>query len=201
MEALISPGLRNWFGKMIGTDGSTLQGDGIISAFMLFWFGIGFAFYFVFPAIAKFTIARRRGVKCPWLAWIPIGGAWLLGSIADQYDRFEKGTDRGLRRIYGIGLLLAAVLFAAVFALAYAGTGSFAENSLMILVLIPVLTAVSVLEKIVLFKVYHSCTPRNAVWMLILSIFVAGASPIILFCIRKKDEGFAKRQESEGAPC
>ena len=37
----------------------------------------------VLSALALYTIAKRREIANPWLAWIPLGQAWILGSISD----------------------------------------------------------------------------------------------------------------------
>ena len=44
---------------------------------------LGIASY-VLSSMAVYTIARRRGLRKPWLAWIPVANVWLLGSLSDQ---------------------------------------------------------------------------------------------------------------------
>ena len=39
---------------------------------------------YVLTALALYTVARRRGLKNPWLAWIPVASAWIVGSLSDQ---------------------------------------------------------------------------------------------------------------------
>ena len=46
---------------------------------------IGIAAY-VLQSLGLYTIANRRGISNPWLAWLPVGNMWILGSIADQYQ-------------------------------------------------------------------------------------------------------------------
>ncbi len=46
---------------------------------------------YVFTALALYTIAKRRGIKHPWLAWIPVANLWLLGCISDQYRYVTRG--------------------------------------------------------------------------------------------------------------
>ena len=45
--------------------------------------GIGIGAY-VLWSLGVYTIAKRRGIRKPWLSWIPVGNLWILGSISDQ---------------------------------------------------------------------------------------------------------------------
>lgn len=38
---------------------------------------------FVFTAVALYTLAKNRGIRHPWLAWIPVANVWILGSLSD----------------------------------------------------------------------------------------------------------------------
>ena len=38
---------------------------------------------YVFTALSMHTIAQKRGIACPWLAWIPVANLWVLGSVSD----------------------------------------------------------------------------------------------------------------------
>ena len=59
-------------------------------------FGIAIA-GFVLLALAMYTIAKRRGIRSPWLAWVPLGQSWMLGSISDQYRYVTKGQQKSKR--------------------------------------------------------------------------------------------------------
>ena len=54
---------------------------------------------YVLTALALYTIARRRGLRNPWLAWIPVANSWLLGSLSDQYRYVVKGEHKSKRII------------------------------------------------------------------------------------------------------
>ena len=54
---------------------------------------------YVFTALSLYTIAARRGIKNPWLAWIPYANVWLLGCIADQYRAVARGQTKYRRRV------------------------------------------------------------------------------------------------------
>ena len=38
---------------------------------------------YVLSAVGIYRIAKRRGIHHAWLAWVPVGNSWLLGSISD----------------------------------------------------------------------------------------------------------------------
>lgn len=40
---------------------------------------------YVFMAISLYSMAKRRGIFRPWLAWLPVGNSYMLGCISDQY--------------------------------------------------------------------------------------------------------------------
>ena len=52
---------------------------------------------YIFESIAFCTIAKRRQLKNPWLAWIPLARSWTMGAIVDEQDRRVIGKDRHFR--------------------------------------------------------------------------------------------------------
>ena len=58
--------------------------------YFAFWMLIALAIY-VFIAISLYSMASRRGIRHAWLAWVPIGNNWILGSLSDQYRYLVKG--------------------------------------------------------------------------------------------------------------
>lgn len=67
---------------------------------------------YVLQALGLYTIAKRRGIANPWLAWIPFGVVWILGSIADDYRaRCGKPTKhRVVMLVLSIVVLVLAVV-------------------------------------------------------------------------------------------
>ena len=61
-------------------------------------FGVAI-FAYVFGAISLYCIAQRRGIKNPWMAWVPVLNCWILGSISDQYRYVVKGQVRNRRTL------------------------------------------------------------------------------------------------------
>ena len=163
---------------------------------------------YVLTALALYVIARRRGLKYPWLAWIPIANCWLLGSLSDQYRYVVRGEHthrrvfvlffRILRAILNVSLIgLAASLCFQVF-------GGIWQYNLMsdmlmdrilnravalLLVGLPALgvtVAYLVFRYMSLYDLYRSLDPDNCAMFLVLSILFGITEPFFLFFSREK---------------
>lgn len=66
---------------------------------------------YVLQALALYTIAKRRGLNKPWLAWIPVVNVWTLGAVSDQYQEVAKGKKTNRRKIL-LGLSIAEIVLA-----------------------------------------------------------------------------------------
>ncbi len=64
---------------------------------------------YVLQALALYTIAKRRGLNKPWLAWVPLVNIWILGAISDQYQSVANGKTKKKRKIL-LGLSIAAII-------------------------------------------------------------------------------------------
>lgn len=80
--------------------------------------GLGVLVY-VLQALALYTIAKRRGINKPWLAWIPLVNVWILGSISDQYQYVVKRQVKNKRKAL-LGLNIAVVVIAVLIVVAIA---------------------------------------------------------------------------------
>ncbi len=67
----------------------------VIGAIMGLGAIFGIVFY-VFNALAYYSIAKNRGYNKPWLAWIPVAADYLKGAIADDIER-RKGKISNFR--------------------------------------------------------------------------------------------------------
>ena len=175
---------------------------------------------YVLQSLGMYTIAKRRGINNPWLAWLPVGSAWILGCISDQYRYVTKGQVKNKRKallILQIVMLIGA--FVAVFA-AVVGiiqmipdmSGDMHQEGMRVagglllmlgtwIVLVGVEIAVMVIYYMALYDLYHSCEPKNGTLYLVLSIFVNITQPIFLFLCRNKDEGMPpRRPQPESIP-
>lgn len=86
---------------------------------------------YILQALALYTVAKRRGINKPWLAWIPFGNSWILGSLSDQYQYVTKRAVKNKRKALlgleiALSALVAVIVFAAVFIIVqflFAATG------------------------------------------------------------------------------
>lgn len=174
---------------------------------------------YVLLAIGLYTIAKRRGIKHPWLAWIPVGDAWLLGCISDQYHYVARGEVKSKRKwMLGLSIVVIAcavlMIVVAVSMLVNVINVGLETNfvmddaTAMELVLGPVLSilglcflviipsiSLAVLEYIALYDLYASCEPSNKVLYLVLGIFFGIVTPIFVFICRNKDLGMPPRRD------
>ena len=171
---------------------------------------------FVLTALALYTIAKRRCISHPWLAWVPVANLWLLGSLSDQYRYVVKGQIKSRRKALVWLKLISICLSISVSALALAaavkgfrlsGYGNFNGRILeellvpliwMAVIALP-LAAVSVTRIVIyymaLYDVYTSCDPENNVLFTVLSVFFHVTKPFFLFFNRNKDLGMPPRRE------
>lgn len=170
---------------------------------------------YICTALGFYTIAQRRGISKPWIAWIPVAQLWILGSISDQYQQIINRKTTKRRRL----LILLEVLIAVVtIILVILALGAFVDvvmegfediesidfwmsvlgnlggALLVVLAIAAVSIALAILQYMALYDVYRSCDPKNATLFLILSIFINIAQPICLMLCRNKDEGMPQAE-------
>ena len=168
----------------------------------------------VFHSLAIYTVAKRRGLRSSWLAWLPVGQEWIIGSVSDQYQYLTRGKNRNRRKILLILTLTATVVgwvstawgISSVFS--YLGTyGSHlpyvAPGELMMLMtgsmLLGALSfgagiAAFVFRQISMYDLYRSCDPRNAIPYLVFGILFSILEPVFLMILRKRDDGMPPRK-------
>ena len=194
------------------------DGEGFVAVIMIFYLiyalvvmGISIAQYVLY-SLGAYTIAKRRGIKRPWLAWVPVGSSWLLGCISDQYQYVVKGKVKNKRKALLVLSILSGIL-SMVGVGVYIGTlagsmfsGPIAGPDLMVLlpgllgylgimmVVGGISVAAMVIEYIALYDLYTSCEPKNNILYLILSIFLSVCMPLLVFLCRKKDLGMPPRK-------
>jgi len=163
---------------------------------------------YIFSARGISAIAKNRGIKPHWLAWIPGASMWLAGSIADHYDRTINGRDKKLRKLY-IGLAIGTVAFAVICSAVYliyiiAGSLSetiFTDETVLIATIIYIavcflsLLPILITEYIIYYKIMASCVGSRAKGFIVLVIFVPYALPFLLFSMRNKMDGLTPAAE------
>lgn len=156
---------------------------------------------YVLHSLGLYTIANRRGIHNAWLAWVPLGNLWTMGSISDQYQYLVKGKIKNRRKVLlGLSIGFVAVYIAWLVATV---TSMFANQELTtvaymfggMFALLTVAIVLTVLQYIAYYDLFHSCHPGNAVLYLVLSIIFPVTTPFFVFACRKKDLGMPPRKK------
>ena len=194
-----------------------ILGYGLISNFGSSVVGIA---AYVLSALSLYTIATRRGIKNPWLSWIPVVNCWIVGSLSDQYRYVVKGQVKNKRKtllilniisaVVALALVIAGLVMAVQTATSFFGmsmTGSWRPEFLdtamgmvaaALAMAVPILglqIAIKVVRFMALYDIYTSCSPQNNVVYLVLSIIIGITEPLFLFLCRDKDEGMPPRKQ------
>ena len=171
---------------------------------------------YVLTALGIYTVAKRRELNNPWLAWVPVANAWLFGSLSDQYRYVVKGENRSKRKILLTLQILATLCGIAMFCLGIAVAAnvisgilrSVSDDQMLGQVMGPVIgilgvcvpmagisIAYIVIRFMALYDIYTSLDPKNSVIFLVLSILFPVTEPFFLFFNRNKDEGMPPRKQ------
>ena len=192
--------------------------SGLLAGIPSVLFGVAL---YVLTALSLYTIAQRRGLSRPWLAWIPVVSSWILGSLSDQYRYVVKGENRSKRKFLLVMSILSAVLSTVVCVMCvvvavqavFGVMQGFQEDYLvrmvmeyvvsllgLLLVQLGVMIAYAVIRYMALYDVYKSLDPANSVLYLVLSILVSPTEPFFLFFNRNKDTGMPPRRPAPEQP-
>lgn len=174
--------------------------------------GLGLVMY-IFLSLSLFTLAKRRGILHPGLAWVPVCGArWIMGSLADQYVYFAEGKVKYQRRLLlwlEVGMYVLLGLFFGLMGGMVAGAVLQNETQAVTMaiwmllgyfLLLVEIIVFAVFQYIALHKIYKSCDPKNTTLFLVLSILFNITMPFFLFACRKKDLGMPQPEAPEGEP-
>lgn len=193
--------LEDIFPALAGAAGAVLS---VLITIYLLTFAFAILCY-VFESLSFYQIAKRRGIRHAWLAWLPIGNLWIMGSISDQYKYVTAGKIQSRRKILmgltiailacslllGVGIgVLAAGAVVEESAMALTGGAILGVSGLAVWVMTVIL---AVFEYIVIYNIFASCEPANATLFLVLSILFSVTLPFFLFACRKKDLGMPPR--------
>ena len=171
---------------------------------------------YVLTALSLYTMAKRRGIKNPWLSWIPVVNCWIIGSLADQYRYVVKGEVKNKRKILltlnivnvVLAIIMAVVAVVMVVNAVNSTLGFGGEEEIISVVLgavfgllglglpmVGVGIAIAVVYFMAMYDIYTSCNPQNNVLFLVLSIVFRVTEPFFLFFVRNKDEGMPPRKQ------
>ena len=173
---------------------------------------------YVFTSLALYTVAQRRGLNRPWLAWIPVVNCWIIGSLSDQYRYVVKGEVKSKRKVLLILQLLLLVMGIAMAAVAIVTVVNLVSNTVlgapisereamemvlgplvgivgMCLPVMGISIAYAVIRYMALYDIYRSMDPVNCVLFTVLSILFGVTEPFFLFFNRNKDLGMPPRRQ------
>ena len=171
---------------------------------------------YVLTALALQTLAQRRGLNKPWLAWVPVLNIWLVGSLSDQYRYVVKGENKSKRKwLLGLRMISSVLTLVCIILAIVIGAGAIhfmgynpSQRELLQQIMGPALgiagvgialagisIAYAVIRYMALYDVYKSMDPANCVVFLVLSILFHVSEPFFLFFCRNKDKGMPPRRE------
>lgn len=169
---------------------------------------------YVFTSLGFYTMAKRRGIANPWLAWIPVGNRWIAGSISDQYQQVAKGKHTRRRTIllilalsgYALSIISSGMSIAQMVSMIMTDhLDSTASVGMPAYGLIGLMSsglsiASSVVYYFCLYDLYASAKPENAVLFIVLSILVGVATPFLIFSCRNHDQGMVPPPQPQYYP-
>lgn len=178
-------------------------------------FAVWYLICYIFASIGTYTIAKRRGIRHAWLAWIPVVGDWVLGCISDQYQYLVKGKNKSRRTVLMVLEIISTVLGVIVLISVLrivenvlgSAAGYLSETQLISALMGPMMSLVwaallasgvsiayIVFRYIALYDLYISSNSRNGVTFLVLSIIFNVTEPFFIFACRNRDDGMPPRR-------
>ena len=138
---------------------------------------------YVLTSLAYYKIAKRRGIANAWLSWIPVANSWIIGKVANEYDK-RNGYDRPWHK----ALLTFCIIGSSGFALSYGmflvniiktamnfdyghydiNVASFWISYIGIIIFAVVVTVFSMLSVICTYKTFESTVPEKALKYIVL---------------------------------
>ena len=157
---------------------------------------------YIVMSLSLYTIAKRRAVQNPWLAWLPYGNYWVMGKLAEDFD--EKN---GMQRKWSTVLLVLSISMMIGFVFVYVGMMvsmffmtaidesvslgvAFIVALYAIMFLLSALgVAAQICAMICTYKIYESTVPTKALKYLLITLLVPLGNAICLFKCR--NEGYS----------
>ena len=128
----------------------------------------------VLKGFGPHRMARHAGIPHPWMAFLPVANAYLLGLLAERSCYTYKGQTRKLGKCCVVLLLLPLLGFL-LYGLSFLGAVNsrmegLAVIPLFLLVLVP-LVAAEILQVYCLYYVFRDYAPKDAVLFTVLHVF------------------------------
>ncbi len=158
---------------------------------------------YILNSIGLMTIAKNRGIKNPWMAWIPFASSYLFGVVSDDINRYKGKQTKHSKILLGLEIASIVCIFVGyLFCFGLVVTGIMAESNgaapspailgvlggcLVILLTIVPAIIYTVFYYIALYNILQTYAPNYAILVLLLSLLVfAPLASIYLFVIRNK---------------
>jgi hypothetical protein len=158
---------------------------------------------YVLNALPLYSIASRRKLKAAWLAWIPIGSAYILGLISDDYQLLALGNDKNRRIwlpvLHGLTVVLIVVFMVCAF-FSFGNEDSQGVAWLpFFLAAMVVCVVVAVMKWMATYDLFRSCEPDRAGVYLAVCLGVRFVMPsfsivreILMLVVSGKDLGMPR---------
>ena len=201
---------------------------GVFAVFYVLMFAIADSLILAFSVVCYVlegkslsAIARRREIEKPWLAWVPVGSSWLLGSISDQYRYVTYGQVRSRRKLLTwltatlyaamtvlfvfLGVWMVSSMIAAINATEEAFLitllGGMIGLYLFLFLFMGIAAVTSVFHFMAYYDLFRSCDPKKSLVFLLVSIFVGYPLPFFVYSCRNKDLGMPPRTDAPQPSC
>lgn len=164
----------------------------------------------IIQVLGLYRIGKRRGIRHPWLAWLPCGNNWLLGCISDHYQLIVRGKKRCARfLLLSLSVLTTLAVFlvliftwelpAQLMNLVYtAPLRGFLHIPLVKSSLFPVTASLVVLLHVLrlfpLYRLYQSSVPRHRILFLIINILIPFSPSVTVFVASRQDNGMPPKR-------
>ena len=192
-------------------EGAFVGAAGLVAGIVMIVYLLLLAFSivsYVLNAVGMYRIAKRRGIHHAWLAWIPVGNSWLLGSISDHYQYVAKKKITGRRKsLLAMNIILTVMSLVMVagatliFSFASGPDDLMGSRILLVgllviayLVLLGLSIAVLVVGFIAYYDLFQSSKPNSAVLFLILGVVFNVTLPFFVFACGNSDQGMPERR-------
>lgn len=165
---------------------------------------------YVLNSLAYYKIAKRRGIENPWLSWIPVANSWIIGRVANEYDK-RNGHDRPWHKVLltlcAIGVLGFALFYGMFFINVFnmamnfdygyydVNMNSFWVSYVGIIIFALVISVYSMISIICIYKTFESTVPEKALKYFVLYFLVPLAGPICL--VKCMDKGYEYTEENQ----
>ena len=181
---------------------------------------VGFSLLmWILRSLGLYTAAQRRGIKNPWMAWVPVAELWILGSLSDQYHYVARGQVKNRRKWLIALTILYALTLVAYFVVMVASLFNVLQEiipmieqgmtpmdpqqvlelmgpiGLMNLLISGVYLWLHILEWMCLHSYFASADPGNKNVYTVIGILINVTMPFFIFICRHKDGGMPPRRE------